>query len=68
MESEVKEALETADYLKRCADEGLQVLRTSDGTWHLGKPYVEPFDAGGTHGPTLREAYDNYKALCAVPE
>ena len=55
----VEEAVETADYLKMCADEGLHALQASIGrgwlVYHPERPYQDS-------APTLRAAYHRYKA------
>lgn len=66
----VEEAVETADYLKRCEEEGLvAVFDYSDG-WHVGLHTRSVAPLGGqrvtgAHGyssaPTLREAYWRFK-------
>lgn len=71
----VEEAVETADFLKLCAEEGLWYGRDYKCGWSVGKRGLS-FDAiGGMplllneddaqlfgHGTTLREAYYRYKA------
>ena len=64
----VEEAVETADYLKRCADEGLTAQlgtahRPDMKCWYVGSPHnylTWSQDCGS--GDTLREAYHRYKA------
>jgi hypothetical protein len=70
----VEEAVEIADYLKRCAEEGLAAMYGGDvwvvGVWCYGMPtYAEGFylhksNGGGAigYGDTLREAYHRYHA------
>lgn len=70
----VEEAVETADYLKRCAEEGLvAVFDYSDG-WHVGLHTRSVAPLGGQRvtgahgygsGATLREAYWRYKNAVA---
>jgi len=60
----VEEAVETADFLKLCAEEGLAVtkfplIRKADMRWRVEK-YTDTSTAGC--GATLREAYYRYKA------
>ena len=76
----VEEAVETADYLKRCAEEGLTVCRSAfcgdspdDLHWVVGQswdygPWGDKERQSKGSGATLREAYHRYKALCAVPD
>lgn len=54
----VEEAVETADYLKLCEQEGLIVARQWLGLWGVAHGYSELHPAW----PTLREAYHRYKA------
>ncbi len=74
----VEEAVETADYLKKCAGEGLCALNILgtwyvSGSWSRGGYYVEKsheaeyvnfVERDGKHagGRTLREAYHRYHA------
>jgi hypothetical protein len=62
----VEEAVETADYLKRCADEGLRVQREFD-EWVVCRVERTPgtpvqYIRGTGVGATLREAYFRYHA------
>ena len=66
----VEEAVETADFLKLCADERLTVVRGYD-EWHVGLYCSsgiagKPLTSLGVHSfetaPTLREAYYRYRA------
>lgn len=56
----VEEAVETADYLKRCAEEGLVAYfgRTESHRWAVG----DSIGPRGRGGATLREAYYRYHA------
>lgn len=70
----VEEAVETADWLKRCAEEGMvAVFDYSDG-WHVGLHTRSVAPLGGQRvtgahgygsGATLREAYWRYKNAVA---
>jgi len=65
----VEEAVETADFLKLCAEEGLDAIHRSYGEWFVVEDVQDP---GGIlpndisvpcgYGSTLREAYYRYKA------
>lgn len=67
----VEEAVETMDYLKRCADDGLAVMwHPLSAAWYIGhgsdmwfQMSQEERDAspGCLSGYTLREAYHRYK-------
>ena len=65
----VERAVETDDYLRRCEDEGLDVAYGS----HVGSPgkgwlvYRYDLPENG-HGPTLCEAYGDYRAARAKRE
>lgn len=55
----VEEAVETADFLKRCAEDGIFAQFRPRGVWGL----QGPIDGYAVHyGTTLREAYYRYKA------
>jgi hypothetical protein len=56
----VEEAVETADYLKRCADEGLFVAYV-EGEWWVSRRSIE-WDAPCKVGTTLRESFHRYRA------
>ena len=76
----VEEAVETADFLKRCAEEGLCAVAVNTGTWVVGKRTrlvgtgtaaglssqmtFEPYHVGST----LRTAYYRYKAAAGDAE
>jgi hypothetical protein len=71
----VEEAVETADYRKRCAEEGLGAYANTDGSWTVGRQVFEneslnagrcaPLIFPRRWGRTLREAY--YRFRTAVP-
>ena len=73
----VEEAVETADYLKRCAAEGLtawMIGARDDSSWavaaggrgmHTGygtSVFIQYFNRVAGQAPTLREAYHRYHA------
>jgi hypothetical protein len=71
----VEEAVETADYRRRCAEEGLGAYANTDGSWTVGRQVFEneslnagrcaPLIFPRRWGRTLRGAYYRFRA--AVP-
>lgn len=57
----VEEAVETADFLKKCAEEGLLVVAYPDGKWDVAARYPDrTWRSNLPHCLTLREAYFRY--------
>ena len=60
----VEEAVETADFLKLCAEEGIRVVYNGDGKgrWYVGGAACSFLSIPWGTGDTLREAYYRYKS------
>lgn len=62
----VEEAVETADYLKRCAEEGISArLGGLDHKWNVYGGDILAGEFKSVDGATLREAYHRYKSVAS---